>query len=238
MKKIYASFVLVLAAAMAIGQNLTLSQNTVDLAIGEYIDYQEIFITNNGQANIEVAVALNTVCYDPTDGLKLQVCLGAQCFEPVNVNSSWGESSNTPVLELAPGESSGLISVHQFFTGTMGSEWELTFFDRNNPSDDVVMTLTVGTCAVTNVSDLPTLETLGVYPNPAQDFVQVSYSVSTQPASLIIFDLVGNTVVQEQLENNVGKTRIDVSGLNNGVYFYRLVAGAHESAVKSLVVSH
>ena len=208
------------------------------MAIGDVLDYEELFITNNGDSAIELGVALEVTCYDPADGLKLQICIGPQCFEPVNTNSSWEGTEASPLLTIEPGVVSGDLSIHQFFTGTLGSEWTITFYDRNNPTDEVQLFVTVDTCMSNGVNEVPVLAAGVAYPNPANATVNINYNLTASPATLAVFDLVGNVVKELTLEQAQGTAKVDVSDLNNGVYFYSISAGEYRSEVKSLVVSH
>lgn len=229
-------FALICASGLS-AQSLTLSQYTLDMEIGDVLDYEELFITNTGDADIELGVALDVDCYEDGDGLKMQICIGPQCFEPVNTDSEWEGTETSPLLTITPGEVSGALSIHQFFTGTAGSQWTITFYDRNNPGDMVDLVVNIGVCA-NNISEVPALSASAAYPNPASASVNIDFDVTTSPALLQVFDLVGNVVKVITLENAQGTAKVDVSDLNNGVYFYSLSAGQFRSEVKSLVVSH
>lgn len=239
MKHIFTLIAVVLVAGGAAAQSLSLTQNSLDLDLGAYLDYDEIFITNEGSETIEVACSVDVACYDPTDALKIQICLGAQCFEPVNTDTSWEGTEASPLLVLAPGETSGAISIHQFAVGTIGSEWVITFYDRNNSADGVDLDLQIDVCdQANNIADVPALQASPAYPNPANTTVNIDFNVTASPVHLQLFDLVGNVVKDVTLETAQGTVKLDVSDLNNGVYLYNLEVNGHRSEVKSLVVSH
>lgn len=239
MKHIFTLIAVVLVAGGAAAQSLSLTQNSLDLDLGAYLDYDEIFITNEGSETIEVACSVDVACYDPTDALKIQICLGAQCFEPVNTDTSWEGTEASPLLVLAPGETSGAISIHQFAVGTIGSEWVITFYDRNNSADGVDLDLQIDVCdQANNIADVPALQASPAYPNPANTTVNIDFNVTASPVHLQLFDLVGNVVKDVTLETAQGTVKLDVSDLNNGVYLYNLEVTGHRSEVKSLVVSH
>ena len=225
MKHIFTLIAIVLVAGGAAAQSLSLTQNSLDLDLGAYLDYDEIFITNDGSAS--------------NDALLIQICLGAQCFEPVNTDSFWEGSETSPLLVLAPGETSGAISIHQFAVGTIGSEWVITFYDRNNSTDGVDLDLQIDVCdQANNIADVPALKASSAYPNPANNIVNIDFNVTASPVHLQLFDLVGNIVKDVTIEAAQGTAKLDVSDLNNGVYLYNLEVNGHRSEVKSLVVSH
>jgi hypothetical protein len=239
MKHFSAFLAALFIVASASAQSLSLSQSLLELDLGEYLDYDELTMTNNGTSEIELGVSVDVACYDPTDALKIQICIGPQCFEPVNADQSWEGTETSPLLTIAPGETSGELSIHQFSYGTIGSEWVITFYDRNNPSDSVDLILHIDVCDQANsVAEVPELNVSAAYPNPASNEVRFDFDVNASPVNLKLFDLVGNAVKDVTLEAAQGTAKVDVSDLKNGVYFYSLTTGEHRSEVKSLVVSH
>lgn len=240
MKRLF-TLILGLALASTGFSQLSLSETVINLDLGAYLDYEEVFLTNNGSETIEFAIGLDVRCYDPADGMQLQLCFGDQCFEFTNQDDTWGETSETPLVTLAPGETTGQISIHQFFVGTVGSEWTVIFFDRNNPDTSVELEVLVDVCDQANsVSEIApaTFETGKAYPSPANASVSIPYTTNVSNASMVLTDLVGSQVKQVTLDGNSGEVRMEVSDLPNGVYFYRILGDGERSAVRSLVVSH
>lgn len=241
MKRIFTLCLGMALAATGFTQDFSLTENVVNLDLGAYLDYDEIFLQNNGTETVEFAISLDVRCYDPTDGMQLQLCFGDQCFEFTNEDDSWGEESSTPLVTLAPGESTGQISIHQFFVGTIGSEWVINYFDRNNPDNGVSMEVFVDVCDQANsVGEIApsSLETGKAYPSPANASVSIPYQTNVANARMILTDLVGNQVKNVVLDDQSGEVRMEVSDLPNGVYFYRVLGDGERSAVRSLVVSH
>jgi hypothetical protein len=64
-----------------------------------------------------------------------------------------------------------------------------------------------------------------VYPNPAEDFLNIVMKSEEQQIHLFLVNTTGQTVFVEMLENKLPGTvhRIDVNGLSRGVYFLKLV---------------
>ena len=236
-------FTLIAAALLTAGftlsaQDLAISETEFSLEIGEDILFNEVFLQNNGTDSLEVAVELDVSCYDQMDELKIQVCLGINCWEPRNTDGIW-DAENFALLTLTPGQSTGELSFKQFFEGEMGSQWRFYFFDRNNPEDRVMVELNVGACDTANsITEALTLQASSAYPNPANTIVNIDFNVTASPVHLQLFDLVGNIVKDVTIEAAQGTAKLDVSDLNNGVYFYNLTVNGHRSEVKSLVVSH
>jgi hypothetical protein len=79
------------------------------------------------------------------------------------------------------------------------------------------------------------ISNLGVYPNPANTYVNVVFTMeNASNVSINVVDVTGNVV--ETVKNNFGaglnRTNLNVSGLNNGVYFIQVTGAGINSTVK------
>ena len=73
-----------------------------------------------------------------------------------------------------------------------------------------------------------------IYPNPASEFIQVDFEESDQSHGFIeIIDLQGKPVINEKI---YGNAKIDVSKLNYGVYFLKLIKGNRVEVAKFIKV--
>jgi hypothetical protein len=66
-------------------------------------------------------------------------------------------------------------------------------------------------------------EQLNVYPNPAQNSLQVTVNTG-YIVQCILYDVLGKEVRHEMLDIRQDKAQIDISNLQNGVYFLRVKA--------------
>ena len=71
-----------------------------------------------------------------------------------------------------------------------------------------------------------------VYPNPAND--ELNISISENNTSISIFDIVGKNVSQMNLVN--GNNTLNIENLNAGVYFYSIKRNGNVIETKKLVV--
>ncbi|MEM9824609.1 MAG: T9SS type A sorting domain-containing protein [Bacteroidota bacterium] len=80
---------------------------------------------------------------------------------------------------------------------------------------------------------------LKIYPNPAQEVINLEWSKSERLGawSIQLFDLSGKLLrqIENESEDRFANTRIDVSDLSNGTYLLRLVH-ADEVATKKIVI--
>jgi len=67
-----------------------------------------------------------------------------------------------------------------------------------------------------------------VYPNPVEDLLNITTSVSNYTIEL--YSLQGTLV--ERIENNEGSKSIDYSNLASGVYIVKLISGEFSQTVK------
>lgn len=85
-----------------------------------------------------------------------------------------------------------------------------------NPADCNIDTTTT---YITNVTK-PQFE-FKVFPNPARDFIMLTYSSNTNLAYEII-NLLGQSVTGVKQLNNNGKEQINTSGINEGIYLLKV----------------
>ncbi|NQX93016.1 MAG: T9SS type A sorting domain-containing protein [Flavobacteriales bacterium] len=119
------------------------------------------------------------------------------------------------------------------------------FFDKFDPSISTEYQVTycvqddVATCAV-SVEEETGVSVLGnITPNPVQDRATLNYELSSleSDAQLLIYNMVGEAMIQERIENRTGTLELSFANLPSGVYFYSIVNSGTPIATKKLVVS-
>ena len=88
------------------------------------------------------------------------------------------------------------------------------------------------------VSKVPDEVRVSVYPNPANDIVNLSIQSEFKNASIGIFDITGKLTYQSLIENATSPFVISTADLPAGVYFYRIYDDAKEVKTARLVVNH
>jgi len=89
-----------------------------------------------------------------------------------------------------------------------------------------------------NINELAEQKTiLNVYPNPAKDNINITYNGLDNQTYLYVYDLTGKQVLTQVWNNGVGlnQEQIDVSQLQQGVYFLSLVSGNKTSTQKIII---
>ncbi|MFO7977279.1 MAG: T9SS type A sorting domain-containing protein [Bacteroidales bacterium] len=76
-------------------------------------------------------------------------------------------------------------------------------------------------------------------PNPAAIYTHFSYSIPLEinQAFLIVRDLTGTVVLEEPVDVNDTRARLNVSDLSNGIFLYSLVLDGQPVVTRKLIVS-
>lgn len=78
-------------------------------------------------------------------------------------------------------------------------------------------------------------EDLSVYPNPVSEFLTIDHR-GKELSELILYDALGNELQRHKL-SPYSKSLVNLSSLNQGIYFYALHSGGKRGKVKKLVVN-
>jgi hypothetical protein len=77
----------------------------------------------------------------------------------------------------------------------------------------------------TIIQQYQNISNLNVFPNPAIDKLNISFnSTVSDNFQFTLFDITGKTLINQNIKSTIGenKTTIDVSELDNGIYFYTI----------------
>ncbi len=225
---------LTFTTSFAFGQGITMSEDTVYVGLNESYGYDALFFTNESSADIELAVAWEVNCLASSDPLKVQICFGDLCFMSVNEDAVWGDTGPTALVTLAPGEMSGAFKFTPFSSGENGSEYTLKIFDRNNPTTEGSTVFVYGEqCDLSSTDDfLLAYEDFNVYPNPAEDIINIDTPRSNKPFTVKIYNIIGRKVMDVTIDN----TPINISELTSGIYTYQIVQDGRSTAARKLMI--
>ncbi len=188
-------------------------------------------VKNNTDRSVSVLV--HRITHDTITGSVNQFCW-VQCFAP------WVDVAPTafeiPPFEMAPEET---FSGHYLPQGKLGTSiLEYTFYIESNPTDSVSF---VAKFKVTpsSVNDWKENIRFGnAYPNPATAKVNFDFDLSAirGAAKIKISNLLGQTLIEKNIEQRFGSMSIPVDQLREGVYFYSLVIEDQIVSSKKLVI--
>ncbi|MBI9035482.1 MAG: T9SS type A sorting domain-containing protein [Bacteroidales bacterium] len=189
-------------------------------------------VKNISTASVDVKVL--KVYEDIFDGSNNYYCWGS-CFTEAVFES--------PIqLRINAGEECEEFSGHYKPNSAVGTSLiRYEFFTVNNPDDRVSYTVRYSSDPNVGIVDQFAAGTkLQAYPNPASSNCKVVYEMpqDVRTATLTVFNVLGHKVVELPLENNSGAKNLDVSSLNNGLYFYSVMINNELYGTKKLIVKN
>ncbi|MBQ5856005.1 MAG: T9SS type A sorting domain-containing protein [Bacteroidales bacterium] len=162
----------------------------------------------------------------------------------------WGNCYMPGVLEAenvvtAGGE--GIFNGHcmfvdaEFQTLPEGTEIHMvyTFYDERNPEEKYTFNVNFKyqSDAIVDFNSVNVFS--NAYPNPANNTVSFDYNMpfDVNSASVAIYNMMGQEVVRQDLNLGGSRADINVSDLNEGVYFYSLIVNNQTVKTNKFVVS-
>ena len=139
----------------------------------------------------------------------------------------WSTGEITPTIEVSPLVTTDytvtVFNALDFDEATVRVEVDANCTDQiDNPIDDL-----------SNFA-------FHVYPNPANNIINIKLSGSTFVTTIYIFDVTGKLIQQTKISNEdlglTSTTQIDISTLNSGVYFVKL-SDEERDVTKKLIVN-
>ena len=206
---------------------------TIDLVsdINSSMEIQfDLHVINTTDADIKVICDMAS---DPSNLTQDYLCWGT-CYMPGVV------TANNTVT--AGGE--GIFNGHVMFvdadgnTLPVGSESKITytFYDERNPEEKYTFNVNFK-YQPDAIEEINTVFS-NAYPNPANNTLSFNYEMqNANSAAVAIYNMMGQEVVRQAL--NLGNSRVDinVSDLNEGVYFYSLIVNNQTVKTNKFVVS-
>ncbi len=239
MKKILLSLIVMVFAAQLSAQSLsfkfegeTVEPGTIELVsdLNSSMEIQfDLHVINNTESDI------NVVCQmEDNSGIGSNYLCWGQCYMPGVL-----EASN---VVAAGGE--GIFNGHCMF---VDAEWNILPIGTTIP---MVYTFSDGheqytfnvnfTYNPESVEDFSAANIFSnAYPNPANNTVSFDYNMpfDVNSASVSIFNMMGQEVVKQNLNVSASRVDINVSDLNEGVYFYSLIINNQTVKTNKFVVS-
>ena len=163
----------------------------------------------------------------------------------------WGTCFMPGVFEathsVAAG-SEGIFNGHVMFMDAnsgevlpVGTEVKMvyTFFDERNPEQTYTFNVNFK-YQTESIVDYNSADIFSnAYPNPANNTVSFDYNMpyDVNSASVAIYNMMGQEVVRQDLNLGGSRADINVSDLNEGVYFYSLIINNQTVKTNKFVVS-
>ena len=217
-----------------------LSSYTVQITPGSPTHSFDFEIHNSYPVSKTVKIKRYLLQY--TSGHDIYYCFGANCFN-ANTNTVFIPTQN---VTLASGamlpNGAGTYGLKTDFddNNVIGNSIvRYTLYDINNPIDSVSFTINYDVSAVgIKLHETIKFAMNQCIPNPAKEFTIIPYEIKNYDgnAKLILNDILGNKVREIKLEEASGNLKIDLTGLNEGIYFYTLQIKQKNMISRKLII--
>lgn len=242
MKKILLTLIAVLFVfSFAKSQDLTLTHegNPIGDTImvwGEPTEFELVLyanLHNNTDRDMNIKVARQEISL--VEGAMSQICWAGLCYAP-----DTDTSVNSQVV-LAGGTSADEdFSGHYLPNGNIGTSLvEFIFYNINDPSISVSVVVKYWASPQSIAEDAMRGGSISeIYPNPASNFINLDFNLTpaVKQAKVRVVNILGSVVKEADIDRGNNQLRMDVSDLDNGVYFYTILINGDTYKTKKLVI--
>ncbi len=210
MKKIILLSLISLFSLAGFSQSYTVTTKNALLSGTPSSDHFESSINITNTTNTDIKFSWYKLSQNLQTGWTTQLCDAISCFDPIPDSNNFTLKANKTALlfsvKVNPNNISGLGKI------TLGLK-----VDGTNNFDTITFNINSWALGVNN--NLSKLPELSVYPNPAQNEININFD-SKFSYQVEILNIIGNRV--KVISNLEGHSKLDVSDLPDGVYIVRL----------------
>ena len=244
MKKLLLSLIVMVFAAQLSAQSLAFKYEGETVQPGTTIDIVsdinasfeiqfDLDIINTTDADINVVAQMEDLT-----GIGMTYLCWGSCYMPGTLEATH------PVAAGGEGVFNGHVMFMDANSGEMlpvGTEVKMayTFFDERNPEQTYTFNVNFK-YQPESIVDYNSVDVFSnAYPNPANNTVSFDYNMpyDVNSASVAIYNMMGQEVVRQNLNLGGSRADINVSDLNEGVYFYSLIVNNQTVKTNKFVVS-
>lgn len=198
-----------------------------DLGWGEYM--QDMQIRNLTGQDLNVLVEKEVI--EDLEGTSNYFCWG-MCF-----GSNVVVSPDPVVVAANSVTSEGALSFHTMFDENVFGKVTVKYYayDERHPEEKVSI-IVVFTKQGEGLNEKPNVCFGQPYPNPAHSTVNFNYNLTGSNATAVVYNLVGQEVMRQELNTFDGKLSLSVASLNDGIYFCSVMRNGQTFATVKFVV--
>lgn len=222
MKKIFYSFLplclLVLSYDSVQAQSFTMDKDTIKRTAGAYMDiYNKIKNETTDTISVTWRMLDHNMPQSWIDDASFGLCDNVACYgnelfsgaaKTTDTISAGAETLFKAQVDFSP---SSVIPAKDIYVN-----FELV---NGTTTDTVTFVLNKWTASVSNFSN--TKDNIILYPNPAQDKLNITYSRGLNVNSIAVYNLVGKQMNRYPTVDN--RATIDIEKIPSGIYFVRLI---------------
>jgi len=243
MKKLLLSLTLIIAGLFSTMAQLSFSSDGVELGdtvtvwvdpSSDQIFTYEVIVHNDTESNMNVKIAREFIHQLADD--QFPFCWGASCYPPSEDTS--GNYQFIPAMSHT--DTTQLLLAEYSPMGKIGTAIiKYTAFNMDQPDVQSSIVIKYWASPEGIAEDIMKDGQLSaIYPNPATNFVNLDYQLTSKVniAQVKVFNMLGSVVKESILQKGGSKIKMDVSNLDNGVYFYSVLLNGNVYTTKKLVI--
>lgn len=251
MKKILTSIFAFLIASVGFGQSIHIWDSGIDVT-GDTV----IVPITAGSANLNDLelhnITTNIIHFQvnrtitPIDTCaNLYYCTGLQCYSP-HSQTTWGPLPGTAETigasaTLPSGPGTYGIAAHYDACPTICSDLFVLYrvYDTTSTVSDTGRVTLHYMCTSAIHEEEQAIISSSIFPNPSSTTASISYEMKEQYShgKIVVYDMLGNSVKEIAIADKQGVARLNVSDLNEGVYFYSIVLDNKAITTQKLIVT-
>ncbi len=232
----------VLTSVAVSAQNYSITDSLGNNLVGTSINYNvasslldsKKYTIQNLSGNAVTVKVKKTIVYLNDPGSTIYFCTGTNCYSPTQTLSL-----NVP---MNPNGTELLTSYHYPNNQVGASQVRYTIINQSDANDTVSFIInynSVPTGISTHSIVKPSISNPA--PNPASATFSINYKMGTtnpQNAKMVIYNMLGERVMESAVEEMEGVVKMDVATLGQGVYFCSLESDGKTLTTRRLVVAH
>ncbi|MSP68742.1 MAG: T9SS type A sorting domain-containing protein [Bacteroidetes bacterium] len=197
-------------------------------------DAKHYTFNNNTTGNIDVKVR-RTIIQLNTPTATTNFCTNVSCYPP-NINMS--------ILFTVNGTGGFFDLISDYFPDSTAGFGHVryTVLNQNVPSDSTTFDIIYNSAPVgVNAPNFAKASVSNPAPNPASSVFVINYklgSTTSVGAKMVVYNMLGDRVKEQTIEENDGTIRMDVSTFNQGIYICSLESEGKTLVTRRLVVTH
>lgn len=207
---------------------------TINYTVANNLLDTRIFTVNNLTGSQVTVKIKKTTIYLNDPGSTIYFCTGSNCYSPTQTLS---------LNVIMPAGGNVLLTCDHFPNNMPGlSQVRYTIINQANANDTASFSITYNalpTGIATHTIVKPSISNPA--PNPASAMFSVNYkmgSTNMESAKMVVYNMLGERVMESAVEGSEGVMKMDVSTLGQGVYFCSLESDGKILTTKRLVVAH
>lgn len=180
--------------------------------------------------------SLNDIDLSRIDSIKPVVSLKGKAFDTVFVNSTYVDSGATALDNIDGDITSKIVKVGTVNTAVLGN-YTLTYSATDSWGNIGTVQRKVNVKSTVGIHENEIMAAaVSIYPSPAQNEITISASgIQSLPVTISIIDIVGKELMAKQVKQGTFEEKVDITKLQNGIYFLTINNDKGSRTIKFLV---